>query len=275
VRRVGPTTVSAESEQIVNTFDFINRLLAGDPKREEFQKYARSILRPAFDQLGWEPKASEFPSNATLRPTLIRILGDLNDTEIIAGCRERFAKFLADRSSLPPDLRPAVFAVVGRYADEATWNQLHELGRKTTSIEEKGICYDALAEAIDPKLAEKTMALALTDELPTSRALFLVSRVARDSERPDVGWDFAKAHMKELLSKTDALGANSYIPALFTTFSDEARIGELENYAKTDLPPEAAKQVEKAKDELGFRAEFRKRLLAQIPAAFARPAKVH
>src|SRR5437660_6100332 len=32
VRRLGPTTVSAESEEIINRFDFINRLLAGDPK---------------------------------------------------------------------------------------------------------------------------------------------------------------------------------------------------------------------------------------------------
>src|SRR5436189_34730 len=30
----------------------------------------------------------------------------------------------------------------------------------------------ALAESIDPKLVQKTLAIALTDELPTSRAIF-------------------------------------------------------------------------------------------------------
>jgi hypothetical protein len=88
--------------------------------------------------------------------------------------------------------------------------------------------------------------------------------VARESERPDLVWSFAKAHMKQLLGKTDALGANTFAPSLFTFFSDENRIAELESYAKSELSPATATDVAKATDELGFRAEFKKRLLAQI-----------
>ena len=157
----------AEREQIMHVFDFINRLLAGQPQREQFQKYARSVLRSSFEQVGWEPKSGEPSKIASLRASLINALGDLNDEEIIAGSRERFQKFLADPASLAPDLRAPVFAVVGRYADEATWNKLHELGMKTTSIEEKQNYYDALACALDPKLAARTLEISLGDELPT------------------------------------------------------------------------------------------------------------
>ena len=143
--------------------------------------------------------------------------------------------------SLPPDLRAPVFAVVGRYADEATWNKLHELGMKTTSIEEKQNYYDALACATDPKLIARTLEISLGDELPTSRAIYLVAKVARQSDHPDLAWQFAKAHMKQLLAKTDALTVNSYAPSLFTFFSDAARISELERYAKSNLPPAAAR----------------------------------
>ena len=73
-------------------------------------------------------------------------------------------------------------------------------------------------------------------------------------------------HMKELLAKTDALGANSYAPSLFTFFSDDARIAELESYAKSSLPATAARDVAKAKDEVGFRAEFKARLMPQLAA---------
>ena len=135
----------AEREQIMHVFDFINRLLVGQPKREQFQKYARSVLRSSFEQVGWAPKSGEPSKIASLRASLINALGELNDEEIIAGSRERFQKFLADPASLPPDLRAPVFAVVGRYADEAAWNKLHELGLKTTSSEEKQNYYDALA----------------------------------------------------------------------------------------------------------------------------------
>jgi len=223
-------------------------------------------LRPTFDTVGWETKPGEQTATANLRASLITALGNLNDPKIVANCREHFKAYLANPKSLAPDLRPAVFSVVGRYADESTWNELHQLGLKTTSIEEKQNYYDALAGAIDPKLVKKALPIALTDELPTSRAVFLVSRVARGSGHPDIAWDFARASMKALLAKSDALGANTYAPSLFTFFSDDSRLQELKTYAKANLPAASAPQVAKALDEIQFRSEFKKRLALQLSA---------
>src|SRR6266481_2033251 len=256
----------AEREQIINAFDYISRLLVGNSTRGKFQSYARSILRPSFDQLGWEPKKDETPGAALLRASLIDALGDLDDQEIVAGCRERFQKYITDPASIAPDLRPSIFRIVGRYADDATWNKLHEFGLKTTSTEEKQNYYDALAAARDPKLAAQTLQISLTDELPTSRAVFLVVKVARDSEHPDLAWNFAKANMKALLAKTDALGVNRYAPSLFTFFSDQSRADELKAYAKLNLPVTSAIDVAKAVDEIQFRSQFKKRLASQLSA---------
>jgi len=275
VEKLPTKTELAEREQIIHVFDFMNRLFAGESQREQFQKYARSILRPSFEQIGWEPKSAEPAKIGSLRASLIKALGDLDDKEIVAGCRDRFQKYLADPKALAPDLRAPVLAVVGRYADEATWNKLRELGLKTTSIEEKQNYYDAVASALDPKLAAKTLEISLGEELPTSRAIYLVAKVARQSERPEVAWDFAKAHMKQLLAKADALAANSYAPGLFTFFSDAARIAELERYAKADLPASAAKDVAKAVDEVGFRAELKPRLASQVARWISDSAKGH
>jgi aminopeptidase N len=264
VENLPASTELAEREQIINVLDFINRLLAGSPQREKFQRYARSLLRPTFEALGWEPKEGEPPTSGNLRASLINALGDLTDPEIIRGCRERFEKYLANPASLAPDLRPPVLAVVGRYADEKTWNKLHELGLKTTSTEEKQNYYNALAEAIDPKLVKKTLPIALTDELPTSRAVFLVPMVARDSGHPDMAWEFAKANMKALLAKTDALGANRFAPSLFSFFSDDSRADDLKSYAKNNLSRDSVREVAKAVDEIQFRAEFKKRLAPQL-----------
>jgi aminopeptidase N len=273
VEKLPASTDLAEREQIINVLDFVNGLLVGNSERERFQRYARSLLRPTFETLGWEPKPNEPPNAGRLRASLISALGDLNDPEVIVGCRERFEKYLAHPASLPPDLRAAVLAVVGCYADEKTWNKLHELGLKTTSIEDKQNYYDALACATDPKLVKKTLAIALTDELPTSRAIFLVSGVGRDSGHPDIAWEFAKTNMKALLAKVDAAGANRYAPSLFTFFSDGSRSDELKSYATKSLTPASAPEVAKVIDEIQFRAEFKRRLVAQLPALIHREGK--
>jgi aminopeptidase N len=264
IEKLPGVTELAEREEIINVFDYVNRLLAGQPDREKFQRYARAILRPSFDALGWEPKSGEAVKMANLRASLITALGDFNDPGIIAGCRDRFEKYLADPVSLSPDLRRATFGVVGRYADDATWNKLHALGLKTTSSEEKQNYYDALSRAVDPKLVTKTLPIALTDELPTSRAIFLVGKVARYSDHPDMAWQFAKTNMKPLLAKADALAINSYAPSLFTFFSDPAHVEELKTYAKASLPASSAREVAKAVDEIEFRAGFKGRLLPQL-----------
>jgi aminopeptidase N len=264
VEKLPSLTQAAEREQIITVFDYINRLFVGHADREKFQRYARTVLRPSFDELGWDTKSGEAPTASTLRARLITALGELNDQEIIAGCRERFQKYLSDPAAIPPDLRSAMLDVVGRYADEATWNKLHELGLQTTNIEEKQNYYHALTHAIDPKLVQKTLQIALTDELPTSRALFLVGKVARYSDHPEIAWEFAKANMKAVLAKADALAANSYAPGLFTFFSEKSRAGELKAYAKANLPANSAKEVNKALDEVEFRAEFKPRLAQQL-----------
>jgi aminopeptidase N len=266
VEKLPASTELAEREQIVHVLDFINRLLSGSSEQEKFQRYARSLLRPSFDAVGWETKPDEKAATANLRASLVTALGNLNDPKVVANCRQRFKAYLANPKSLAPDLRPAVFSVVGRYADELTWNELHQLGLKTTSVEEKQNYYDALAGAIDAKLVEKSLPIALTDELPTSRAVFLVLRVARESSHPDIAWDFARANMKALLAKSDALGANKYAPSLFTFFSDDSRAQELRTYAKNNLPAASAPEVAKALDEIQFRSEFKKRLAPQLDA---------
>ena len=264
VQRLPTKTELAERDQIINTLDYINRLLFEDPSREKFCGYARSILRPSFDELGWTPHPGESPRVSTLRSSLIAALGDLNDQEIISGCRERFQKYLADPASLPPDLRPSVLFVVGHYGDQETWDKLRELGLKTTNIEEKQNYYDAMASTVDPKLAKKALQISLTDELPTSRAVQLLGKVAKYGDHLDLVWDFAKANMKALLAKNDALGTNRFAPSLFVFYSDPARLGELKSFAKANLGAGSDRDIAQAVDEVEFRAEFKHRLIPQL-----------
>ena len=199
-----------------------------------------------------------------LRASLVQELGLLGDEEVIKMCRQNFENYLKDRSSVSADLRASTFAIAMRYGDAATWQKLHELGLKTTSTEEKQNYYDALAFASDPKLIQKSLAIALTDELPTSRAVFMVSKVARESDRPDLAWEFAEKNLKAIVAKVDALNANSYLPSLFTFFYDPARIEELKAFAQKNLSGPSRKPVEIASDEILFRADFRKRLIEQM-----------
>ena len=46
-------------EQITATLSTIDFLYLGNSERAAFQAYGRSLLKPVFDRLGWEPKKGE------------------------------------------------------------------------------------------------------------------------------------------------------------------------------------------------------------------------
>jgi aminopeptidase N len=266
VDRLPASTALAVREQIINAFESIDHLLAGTAEQETFRRYARGVLRPTLDALGSQPKAGEPVTALLLRASLLKQLGLFGDEDVIKTCRQNFDNYLKNPASISPDSRAPTFAIVMRYGDATTWQKLHELGLKTASTEDKQYYYDALAFAIDPTLIQKSLSITLRDELPTSRAVFMVPKVARESDRPDLAWEFAKKNLKPLVAKVDALTANSYLPSLFTFFFDPARIKELKAFARKNLSEASRKPVEIASDEILFRADFRKRLIAAIDA---------
>ena len=251
-------------EQITGTLSFIDTLYIGNKDRPAFQTYARSLLKPVLDRVGWEPKPGEKAARGLLRANLIATLGDVADQDVINAARERFQNFVADPQTLPPDLRPAVLGVVGRYADRKTWEMLHELGLKTKSIEEKGLFYSAMAGALDPELAKRTLPLSLTDELPAPRATGLVTNVSRSGEQPGLAWEFAQAERKQLDSKLAEFGKIRFAPNIMRTFSEARRAMELEVYARKNLPADAKIEIAKTAEEIRFKADLKARLLPEI-----------
>ena len=251
-------------EEITATLSAIDFLYLGNNERPVFQAYGRWLLKLVFGRVGWEPKKGEQVADGLLRSKLIAALSEFNDEHVIAGARERFKKSLADPNMLPPDLRPVVLDVVGRCADQKTWDKLHELGLKAQSLEEKGNFYHAMAAARKPELAKRTLPLSLTDELPASWAIFLVVWVARDGEQPEIAWKFAQANREKLDAKLGAMAAVRLVPYLMRGFSEAQRATELEAYAQTYMPAGARSEVGKAAEEIRFKADLKARIVPEI-----------
>jgi aminopeptidase N len=257
-----PTVIA----QIVDALDWIDELHRGSDTRAAYRAWAGRFLRPHFERLGWDAKPGESMLDSELRTGLIGLLGAFGSEDIVREARARFAAYLAEPASLSGDLRGTVFRIVGRTADAATWDQLHARARATDSFEQKRSLYIALASARDPALAERTLALSLTDELIAHDAARLVQRVAHEGEHPELAWKFAREHLEALFAKLPAIAANGYVPNIFEAFDDAARAAELEEFAKQNLPPDVGTAVAKAADNIRFQAEFKTRVLPEIDA---------
>jgi aminopeptidase N len=91
----------------------------------------------------------------------------------------------------------------------------------------------AAASARDPALADETLAMALTDELPTTLIGRLISEVASQGEHRDLAWNFVKANFAALAAKQGPSFPEYFPAGLLTNFTDAAHAEELANFAPT------------------------------------------
>ena len=266
LERLGGENEVAVWEQVITTLKEIDRLQKGRPGRAAFQIYARSILRPPYDRLGWNAKPGESELEGLLRISVLSALGHFGDDIVIAEARRRFADFLIKETSLSPNLRATVLGIVGRYADQATYDHLHDLARKTDSIEQKQLLYGAMGAALDAKLATQTLALSLKDELESSLASSLVPKVSTEGEQSEMAWAFFQENHSALLAKVSMMGRYRYATYVANAFNDTRHANELLNFAEAKLPAEALPEIKKAVERIEFRDSLVQRELPKIDA---------
>ena len=261
---IGSDDDRAVWEQILRSIAKLNRLARGRAERPALQTYAREKLRPVLDRIGWDASGSEDDESSLLRTRLIGALGELGDEETLAQAKQRFASFLTNSASLRPSLREAVLHLVGEHADRATYDALLTLARKTSNTAERVRYYTAAASARDPSLAQETLALTLTDELPSAIRSSIMNAVASAGEQPELAWQFVQKNFATLAVRQGPLFQNFFVPSLMTSFSDAERAAELALFAPAHATAGGKIVAARAQEAILADAEFKARVLPAL-----------
>ena len=264
VEALGDDDHRAVWEQVIGTLTALDRLARDRGERPALQAFARTRLRPLFDRLGWDAKSSNDDDDALLRGGLIRTLGEFGDADILAEARRRFAGFLQNPASLPTALRDAVTHLVGIGADRETYDALLALARKTTVTNERVRYYYAAASARDPALARATLALTLTDELPSTIVGGVINAVAASGEQPNLAWAFVQQNYDALATRLGPSFRDAFIANFMTNFSDDAHATELKNFAPAQATSGGRVMTARALETIAIAADLKARALPAV-----------
>jgi aminopeptidase N len=253
---------------IVTALTALERDTRGTPDHDAIAAYARGLVGPLAASLGWDAKPGESSQTGELRRTLLTALGTWGDPETLAEARARFDRLAADPGSMPADLQAVVVGIVGTNADAATFDKLHALAQSSQDPVLAGRYRAALVRVRDPKLAERALAIAISNEVPPQQRSSRFGYVARVADwNPKLAWSFFTAHGAEitggLSSFEKILSLGNGVPA---TFWDAASPDEIEAWLKTNLPPNAADYIAKGMANARTAATIRARLRSEAHA---------
>ena len=194
-RRLSDETELAVWDSVIESLRFIDDQYAGSSLREGFRAYARDLLTPAFNRLGWEPRPGEEAGICAAAHRLIAELGALGDPEVTAEARRRFAVLIRDRAAVPTALREPIAKAVAYSSDRQTYDNLLQLAHEQESEQERMIYFLALAGARNAELIEQTVRIARSDtKLPPAQTLPFLEQAAKESGDPDRVWRLVFAH---------------------------------------------------------------------------------
>jgi len=183
---------------------------------------------------------------------------------VIAESKRRFAAFLSKPSTLDANLRSPVIATVGRYADQATFDKLHALGRAASNTEEKLRYFYALAAAEDGAFIDQNVKIALTDEIANGRVNQFLIQLALQSADPDRVWKAVYAARTPILAKLPEDWRGFLLPAIAQASSSPQLGAELVALPEQQASKGARYEAAKAAARIDEQAELRKHLVPAL-----------
>jgi aminopeptidase N len=116
LQRLGAEPRLALWHQVLDELKRFDLLSLNEPSRATLHRFAVRLIAPRFAQLGWDEKVGDSVEDRQLRGELAQALSYYGDATVIDTGRTRFARFVADPSSLPASLTDAMVHIAGRHA---------------------------------------------------------------------------------------------------------------------------------------------------------------
>ncbi|GAC1528713.1 MAG: M1 family metallopeptidase [Acidimicrobiales bacterium] len=221
--------------------DLVDRSL-GAEARAGFATWLRSLLRPVFEHVGWEPVQGEDDAQAKLRGVLVGALATYgDDTQMVEHARVLHAALL-EGGSVAPDLLTPIVSVLAWTGDEADYSMFWERIRQAPTPHEEVRYLFRLAGFADGGLLRRTLE-ATEHEIRSQNASMVIAACVANRWSGREAWEWLSAHWEQVVARVPANSRGRMLEGI-TTLTDERSLREVPAFLASHPVPSARKQVD-------------------------------
>lgn len=170
----------------------LGRLIEGDAHLA-LRARIRDLVRPALDEIGWDPTSNESDLIGKLRGLLVTVLAvNGDDAETRDRCRKIFSDHLAGNAHIHPELVAAATTVTAATGDRADFDLIRSKYTESDNPQEQLRYLYALCEFDQPGSIRSTCEFAMSSAVKSQNAPFILGRCIAARVNGHVAWDFVK-----------------------------------------------------------------------------------
>ncbi|MFN8020552.1 MAG: M1 family metallopeptidase [Acidimicrobiales bacterium] len=232
----------------------LGRLVDGEA-RDAFRARVRALAGPVLDDLGWTPVAGESDLRGKLRGLLVGLVSVLGGD--VEGQR-RSREIWADPTGHPAELVAAATNVVAATGDTADYERFLEAFRHAPTPQEQLRNLYALAEFPSSELVQRTCELAMSGEVRTQNAPFLLNRCVANREHGEQAWAFVRQHWDEA---NERFPENTiiYMVDSVKLLTGETVSADVQAFFAEHTIPQSVKTLEQVLERQRVNADLRRR----------------
>ena len=183
-------------------FRFVQDYLATPADRPQFEAWARGLLGPLVQDLGWQSSPGDSADLRTLRAKAIDALAySGNDQATQEKAVAMVEQVLNDPGKYDADLTPTFIHIASSHGSPELYDKFLQAAKSTQSVEQYYQYLNALASFRDPKLVERSLQMVLTPEIRNQDATDFLGSILSDPVTGQQAWEFVKLRWNELGQK--------------------------------------------------------------------------
>jgi puromycin-sensitive aminopeptidase len=171
--------------------------LVDDDAYAAFQRRIATLVRPVVDDLGWAARPGEPDLTAKLRGLVVGLLAvQGNDADAQSRCRT-----MLDDEHTDPELAAVAAIAVASVGSDADYDDFLQRFRTAPTPQLRLRFMFALAEFPTQAQMRRTIELALSGEVKTQDAPFLLNRCIANRSHGTLAWETVRRRWPELLDR--------------------------------------------------------------------------
>jgi aminopeptidase N len=251
-------------ESYLPTLDYVNSYLLRGADATSFRAWVRSNFGPMMTKIGWTPGANESADIHTLRSNLIHILGMIGeDPETVRQATSLAQQYLKDPNSVDASIAKDVLGVAARFGNEELFQQYVSAMGRMRAPEQFYNVGGALSEFRDPKIVDKVLELAVSDEIRNQDAAGLIARVFINADNQKIAWEWVKAHWPAVEKKI-TMSSGSEIVGSTRSFCSAEMNDDVQQFFSEHKVPSSERALKQSHEDIEGCVKRRPRLQTEL-----------
>jgi aminopeptidase N len=266
----GTEHTSGVLQEVTSRLGFIHAYLTTDATRASFERFARGLLRPLFNDVGLTAAASDSDERRTLRSTVIAALGSFgDDADVVSKARTALDRALAGGPALDSTIATSVIRTAAAHGDAALFDALASAADRATSPEEQYRYLYALAGFRDPALIERGLQRVLSTQIRNQDAAIYLGRFFANPAARARAWAFVNERWAELAPKVSIFGGDTNLVRSLAGFCDAPTRDAIVAFFAAHPLPASTRTLDQTLEQINSCIDLRESQTAAVTAWLA------